>query len=151
MSWHVQLLCCFGLSWHEHWRWQSSHVQAQIQNSIITNKMYKNEGHSENRRFNGKTFWRFQLKKIYYKSQLDQTNPWNTRPLNTSRCFDNCCAGYEIISLGPKRSIKQLFKRRLTSTWKYYIRAIFPYTKELNRAHEIIKNGPQWILTKIVL
>ena len=30
-SWHVQLWCKHGWSWHGHWRWQGYHVQVQLQ------------------------------------------------------------------------------------------------------------------------
>ena len=40
-SWHVQLLCSLCESWYAQWRWQSNHVQVQIQSSISMNKKYK--------------------------------------------------------------------------------------------------------------
>ena len=54
--------CSLCRSWQGQWRWQGYHVQAYIQSPIIKNQNYKNEGHSENMGFDGKTIWRFQTK-----------------------------------------------------------------------------------------
>ena len=44
-------------------------------------QLRKNEGHSENMCFNGKTVRRFQTKK---NSSIHQTTPWNTWPVNAA-------------------------------------------------------------------
>ena len=50
--------------------------------AMITNKSTKNEGPSKDKFHEKKPFEDFRRKK--YTSGLDQTTPWNTRPLNAT-------------------------------------------------------------------
>ena len=75
-SWHVQLWCNLGWSWHCHWRWQGYQVQAQMQSPMLTNKSIKNEGPFEKMGFNGKTVWRFMtIKRTETLFSTFQKNP----------------------------------------------------------------------------
>ena len=90
-SWHVQLLCNVGWSWHGHWRWQGYHVQAQMWSPMLTNKSIENEALSKTWVLTGKEFedlgrWREQkhCSRPFKKTQS------NTRTLKESTEHGTC-------------------------------------------------------------
>ena len=62
----------------------------KLKSPSLPTKCTKIEGPFENMSFSKKQFEDFNEKKVKQTSSLDQTTPWNTRPLKTTNEFGLC-------------------------------------------------------------
>ena len=91
-AWHAPLLCSLCWSWHGPRRWQTYHVQVQIQSPIIINKKYKKQ-----RTFRIHGFWwennlkisddKKERKRFYRPFEKPQ---WDSRTLKPSTEYRLC-------------------------------------------------------------